>query len=361
MYEQLIKDNDENVIFSPLSLSIAVAQLYIGSEGKTREEIGKTFYFQGENEEFLANYEAFINNFDTNSNHNNLQMSIANSICINEIFVIDKNFEKSLKSHFDSDFYSFAKYNDAVDIVNDWVNKKTNKKINQLLSYDEMNVSTQILLNNVVYFKAAWEDAFEEKKTKKDKFFLSDSGFVKTDFMKINGRRLHVQIGKDWLFRLPYKDGKYEMLLILPYETDGIKRIEREINNLDLEKILSRTGISEFELSLPKFTALTEKDNINSELKRMGIQSAFSDSANLSPICEEKYCDLKVGSVGHKAVIEVNESGTEAAAVTTIKLNYFTGVPDELIIKFDHPFLYFIYENRSNTILFMGRCMNPVQ
>ncbi len=88
----------------------------------------------------------------------------------------------------------------------------------------------------MVYFKAAWEDAFEEKKTKKDKFFLSDSGFVKTDFMKIYGRRLHVQIGKDWLFRLPYKDPKYEMLLILPYETEGIKRIEKEINKLDLEK-----------------------------------------------------------------------------------------------------------------------------
>ncbi len=163
MYEQLIKDNDENVIFSPLSLSIAMAQLYIGSEGKTREEIGKTFYFQGENEKFLANYEAFINNFDTNSNHNNLQMSIANSICINEIFVIDKNFEKSLKSHFDSDFYSFTKYNDAVDFVNDWVNKKTDKKINQLLSYDEQNISNTNYTKQCGLFQGSLGRCFRRK------------------------------------------------------------------------------------------------------------------------------------------------------------------------------------------------------
>ncbi len=359
MYMEMVKGTDENIIFSPLSLSITMALVYTGSEGKTSDEIKKVLHFDENNDDFLNKYSEFINNLNESQSEEKFQLSIANALCVREKFKLNNKYKTNLRTYFNSDIFQFHEYNDAVNLVNEWVSKKTNNKIEKLLKPEKGNKHSQLILTNAIYFKDDWAEAFKKDQTLKDTFYLADGKKITTDFMRKEGYYQYRYFSNSAIIKLPYKNGKHEMIFVLPFKIHGIYSLEKEIKEAGIEKLFGDRSLIKYDLYLPKFTANYKNEKFVKEFQDLGILKAFGDSAEFYPMCEGNDCDLKISKIGHKAFIEVNEEGSEASAATFSRLDYFTGYSDNKKLKFDHPFLYFIIEKNTNTIIFMGRCMNP--
>jgi serpin B len=348
------EDSGENIIISPLSISQALIMAYNGAEKTTKEEMGSTLGLSGidrvkVNESFqnLTNY---LNQIDKD-----IELNIGNSVWIRDGEEIKEEFIQANKENFNAEVESLDFSDDkAVEIINNWIDNATNGKITKML---EPPISEDILmyLINAIYFKGEWSEQFDPKLTYQDNFYSHDGELQMVNMMrKSEGSVEFTSSEKYKAVRLPYGNGKTSMYIILPPEETDINEF---ISNMTLENWngIKRTVTDRDDIvfRIPRFKLEYGTKSIKDSLISLGMEEAFSDDADFSGIREY----VTISDVMHKAVIEVNEEGSEAAAATVVEMKA-TGVAEPITFIADRPFMFIINDDVTDTILFMGKVVS---
>lgn len=340
----------ENICLSPLSAQFAMAMVANGAEGKTRTEILDAMQL-GDS----ANTESrrLLDEIAAKTVWNeNCDVRIANSIWIKDGFDVKQEFVDTNKASFDA-FVESTEFNKAtVKRVNEWCSENTNGKIPTII--DRFTDNDRMLLINALYFKAAWSKPFQERNTTDKKFTTEKGEEIKVPTMMMRSNELFY---KDDAVAMVTKrlQGGYSMLFILPGE--GVKCDEAaEYVAKDFDTLLKNMEVTDVHLSLPKFTTDFGM-SLKSTLANLGIKRAFGSKAQFGGISSEA---LYISDVIQKTYINVNEKGTEAAAVTMTVVGLLSMRPSKTeIITFDRPFIYAIIKDNGNQVLFTGKVGNP--
>ncbi|WP_114941659.1 serpin family protein [Mucilaginibacter endophyticus] len=345
--------NSQNLILSPLSISFAVGMTSNGAAGQTLTDIRKTMDFDGFTEDQVNSYH---HNLITNlpDLDPNTTLKIANSIWYANSFTPLPAFIKT-----NTDFYNAEvkalDFNDktgSANTINSWVSGQTNNKITKII--DQINDGARMFLINAIYFKSTWKTRFDAGKTYKTSFHLADNSTVQASFMTNNDVNLNVAFNSEaTVVELPYSNSKYSMVMIMP-DAD-VKTFALSLDSDKWNVLMGKLTSSKSNITLPKFKFSYGVD-LKEILKSLGMSIAFSDQADFSRISST---GLTITEVKHKAYIDVNEDGTEAAAVTEVGMG-LTAAPTKNIIL-DKPFIFAIREMKTGLILFAGIVNDPTK
>ena len=359
LYQRVAAKESGNLFFSPFSISTALAMTYAGANGQTASEMAKTMRFGPNEPDFHYAYGSYLNALEDNAK-GNIQLRIANRLWGEKTYKLRDDFVALNKRAYDSPLKPMDFINSpdgSRTSINTWVADKTEQRIKDLIPEGIITTDTRLVLTNAIYFKADWLYQFKTKKTKEKKFTLADGEKIKVPFMHFKGAFDFYRNEKYKAIKLPYKGSKQSMVVVLPKEGVALSEIEHTI---DLNMFMYLEGYKpDVELALPKFKA-TLPLSLNGYLQEMGMQQAFTNAADFSKMSDGQA--LMISDVIHKAFIEVNEEGTEAAAATAVVMVLTsTNAPDPKPETFiaDHPFLFYIIDDQTGAILFMGRIMNP--
>ncbi|XP_068960311.1 alpha-1-antichymotrypsin-like isoform X1 [Petaurus breviceps papuanus] len=358
LYKKLILENSkENILFSPLSISIASALLSLGARGTTQTQILEGLRFnltETPEAEIHRGFQQLINSL--NLSNNTVQLSTGNALFIDQSLELLDKFQEDSKSLYSSEVFpaNFQNSDLATQQINDYVKKQTRGKIVKL--FDRLDEDTLMILVNYIFFSAKWENPFNSFYTSKDKFFVSKDQTVEIPMMHKN--KFYTGVFQDEELFCTVVELKYignaTALFILPDE-NKMKNVEDALSPEVLKKWKNSLQIREINLFLPKFS-ISSSYELAKILAKMGMEEVFTNRANLSGITGQN--NLKVSKVIHKAVMDVDEDGTEAAAVTGMFLvGSSLSWPLPPVIKFDRPFLVTL--NNDRNILFMGKVINP--
>jgi serine protease inhibitor len=336
-------DKEKNILFSPTCIKAAFAMAFEGANTKTQSEFEKVFDFKEDNSKFLAEIEYLKS-----------VTEISNSVWILENYEILDSYIDNMKSNFNLEPYSAKFASDpkgSADRINAWIEKSTKGMIKKMLNPADV-ADFKMALVNAIYFKQSWKKTFDEKLTKKSEFKNFDRTTAEVDMMhSLHYYRAH-EGQKEKVIELPYADNKTSMVIVLPKKMKGYEMTNEIYTGLNAQLIRQKVN-----LDLVKFTFETPTFELKGFLAQLGLIAAFEDYADFSGMRKEK--DLKIGTALHKAKIIVNEEGTEAAAVTVIGVIATSSIsqppPPILKITVDKPFYYFIKDNKTGTVLFMGR------
>jgi serpin B len=350
---QETQPKSDNLFVSPLSLHMALGMLLNGADNTTAQEIQKTLEMQGVSMADLNKaYKTLI--ADLPVADSKVTLGLANSIWYKTGFTVQPDFQSVLRDSFDAEITGLP-FNDAAAArINQWASDKTNGKIKKVI--DQIQADHVMFLLNALYFKGDWKARFDPKETVDAPFTLED-GSVKT--VKMMNIKSAFTIAGDATYsavKLPYGNGQFSMTILLP---KGTTTVDEVLSGLDLEEwkaTISRNNTTNVKVGLPRFK-LDYSVLLSGTLMRMGIQKAFSNSAEFVKISQDS--KVKVDFVKQDAYLGIDEKGTEAAAVTSIGMVTTSVGPEEPKFICDRPFGIIISENTSNTILFMGRIKNP--
>ena len=356
----MIKTN-QNIFFSPFSISTALAMTYAGANGGTAAEMAKAMHFGANEPDFHYAYGSYLNALEDNAK-GNIQLRIANRLWGEKSYKLKPDFVTLNKRAYDSPLQPMdfiGKPEKSRTTINNWVADKTEDRIKNLLSEGTISSDTRLVLTNAIYFKGDWLYQFKKKKTKTKKFYLTNGNKVNAPFMHFKGAFDFYRGTNYKMIKLPYKGGKQSMVVVLPHEDVSIAEVEKQINNSSFEQ-LNYNYKPEVELALPKFK-ITQPLSLNRYLQDLGINIAFTEQADFSNMTDGQ--SLMISDVIHKAFIEINEEGTEAAAATAVVMVITSTISQEIKpeeFKADRPFLFYIIDNQTQAILFMGRIMEPI-
>jgi serpin B len=252
----------------------------------------------------------------------------------------------------------FAQSEAAREMINDWVTEQTQQKIKELIPSGVLDAATRLVLTNAVYFKAGWLNQFEDSQTELDSFHLLDGSEISVEMMNIQDKFSYQVTDGYTAIELPYEGGKFSMVVFMPNE-GTLAQFEQGLEVSLLADLSGKFGRGEVILSFPKFKIESSLD-LGGALSELGMVDAFDAGlADFSKMTGAK--DLMITSVLQKAMVDVDEKGTEAAAATAVVVGV-TSMPaqdEPQVIKIDHPFLFFIRDVETNTTLFMGRIIAP--
>lgn len=351
LYNQT-KVEGENVFLSPLSTYYALLSAYEGSKNKTKTAFEKVLYLK---DSTRYNYDDLYkpeNNLD-----NLFGLKISNAIWVDKKFEVEAAFKNVVSSKYFSDFKqtNFANTALAVTDINRWVSDKTNQRITNMVSPSDINSETKLMISNAVYFKGEWRTKFEKLKTAESTFFTDNENQYKVDFMNITEDLNYFENDVFQFVTKPYKDSDMSFCVLLPKTLYGLEAIENNLNTDFFNEILEQTVATEVWLSIPKIKMETSY-KLKSALINMGLNDVFNNEADFSRILKNE--PLAIEQVAHKTYIDINEDYTEAAAATTTNV-YIRGLPSYKTFKADHPFVFFIVDNKTKAMVFIGRHTMP--
>lgn len=341
-----------NLMISPLSVSQALSMTLNGAAGDTKIAMEQALKVSGYdltelNELNKALVTALV------AHDPQVVISVANSIWYRQEYTIKSDFVSRNQTWYNAEVRP-VDFNDSgcKDLINNWVSDKTNKKITEII--DQINPESFMFLINAIYFKGTWKDEFDKKKTSKQAFYLEDKTEMQVDMMH---QKMDLNAFDNETFasvELPYGKGNWRMFLFLPSNGKTLSDVEKQLTPENWQSWLPQYDtLREVQFSMPRFTFAYEQ-SLKDALSAMGMEIAFTDKADLSGILPEG--GLLITDVKHKTFIEVNEEGTEAAAVTSVEVGV-TSIGN--FISFNKPFLFAIAEKTTGSILFIGRLMKP--
>lgn len=344
------EDKGKNVFISPYSISAALSMAYNGTGTNTKKAMENTLGFSGLTKAQINKGFKYINSA-LKQNDGKVELNLGNSIWIRNGVSVKQDFINLNKGTFNAtvsklDFSKKA----AVDTINKWVSNATKKKINKIID-PPIPESAMLYLINAVYFKGQWTEQFDKSSTFDGNF---TNGSSKTKKIRMMSRKAKIEYGEgnDYkAVRLPYGKGNTAMYCILPNKGNDINSFISSVNSakwVEIKNSIFKQG--NVTIRIPKFKMEYGIKELNNALGKLGMKDAFSNSADFSGIGNK----LKIDKVVHKAVIEVNEEGSEAAAVTGITLEA-TAMPENKEFIADRPFLFIIEDNKTGTILFVGK------
>ena len=351
------KEGGKSTLISPLSVTVDFGMVNNGAVGDTRDEINRVL---GYREGTVDGLNAFCQSMLVQSGKvdPSTTLNIANAAVINKTQVpLKDDFTKTIQSTYDAELiYKVFGQDDVMGLINDWCKKNTNGMIPELLTKQPKEDEYAHFLN-AVYFKGIWSMQFKKKDTKKIDFTLEDGNRISVDMMwqkdKFNYGSLS-DVGR--ALCLPYGNQAYRMILLLPNEGKTIEDLKEALDADSWQTMVKGLSGCEVDVQLPAFETETPALSLRDALKEMGIQKAFTPSADFSAMTDQS---IYIGDVFHKAKIKVDETGSEAAAVTDIVMILgSSGLDSEpKVINFhcDRPFLYAITEVSSGAIFFLGQ------
>ncbi len=349
---------DENILFSPFSISTALSMTLNGATGETFEAMKEALGFGDKTlQEINGTYRKLMTEMVPVDDR--VTVDVANSVWVEKRLDVKQPFMLTLQDYYKAEARSIDILDpEALDQVNGWIEEKTHDKIADMLDYLDPDLA--MLLINAIYFNGKWKYQFNEDDTSDELFYVTPDAPVTVPMMHQTTNLNTTRKDNFRLVEIPYGQGNYTMVVLLPDENVSIRDLAASITQTDwnewIEELSGNT--SKVELSMPRFK-YEYKRNLKNDLINLGMGIAFSDDADFKNISDQ---ELKISRVLHQTFIETNEEGTEAAAATVVEIVFKTSDPGDLVIKIeiDHPFLYFIREISTGTILFAGRVSNPV-
>lgn len=368
LYKKLSSDKpEENLFFSPYSISTALAMTYAGASGKTEQEMAKALNFYLPQESLHHAFMDIEDKLNKVQQSGNVKLNVANSLYPQKDYKIRQEYKDFVKAFYGVEITSVDYRNaekEARALINTWVENKTNNKIKDLFS-QPLNPLTRLILVNAIYFKGNWASQFDKKYTKDENFYFPLNNFIssknskKVPMMNKMGEFKFAEVDALKILELPYVGEELSMVILLPKNKYGIKGIEEKISVNKLNEWRNSLRTQKVKVSIPKFK-MTESFNLNEVLKSMGMVDAFKEfNADFSGMISKEDGQLYIGSVIHKAFVEVNEEGTEAAAATAVVMLTRSVPSPPPVFSADHPFIFLIQDNATGSILFMGRMLEP--
>ncbi|MDN3579381.1 serpin family protein [Mucilaginibacter flavus] len=345
--------DNNNLFLSPLSVSMAIGMTSNGAAGQTLHDIRNTMNFNNFTEDQVnAYYQKLITELPQLDSKTTLK--IANSIWYaNSITPVPAFLQVNTTSYNakvqSADFSNAA----TKDAINNWVSSATNGKIPAII--DNIPSDVIMYLINAIYFKSTWASKFDAAKTKPDNFYLTGGGTVQANMMNGDGNFNYARNADASILELPYSNKKFSMVVIMP-TTKTVKEYAAGIDSAKWQTLMSSLNPGHADVSLPKFK-FSYSITLNGILSTLGMSNAFSDAANFTRI--NAAGGLRITEVKHKAYVEVNEEGTEAAAATSVSVG-ITAAP-VYYFKIDHPFMFAIREMKTGLVLFTGVVNDPTK
>ncbi len=355
LFQQVaMSDDGANAFVSPLSITMAMGMLYNGTSGNARTEMAEALDMSGFSDEEINEYYQKISQALLNIDPLTTLM-IANSIWFKKDYPVKQSFFDINQKYYDAevrelDFGAPA----SVDIINNWCAKNTNNKIDKIIN--QIPGDAVMYLINAVYFKSKWQFQFDKKDTKTAKFTLQDGSQTNVSMMEQTTDLPYYANDKLQCVEMPYGNQAFSMVVLLPAEGNDLGSVVEYFDHGSWEKVLAGLYDTNVRLKFPRFKQECEF-SLNNPLKDIGMKSIFQ-TGYLNNIADNSR--LCVSEVRHKTFVEVNEEGTEAAAITSVEV-LDTAYPGGGPVRFyaDRPFVYLIKEKSTGVILFIGRMDHP--
>ncbi|XP_074998660.1 ovalbumin-related protein X-like [Calonectris borealis] len=364
---------NDNIFYSPLSIIAALAMVYLGARGNTEFQMEKVLHFDkiaglggttqtkcGKSMNIHILFKELLS--DITAPKANYSLHIANRLYAEKTCPVLPIYLKCVKKLYRAglEMVNFKTASDqARQLINSWVENQTNGRIQDFLASGSVDLDTMLVLVNAIYFKGIWKTAFKEEHTREVPFSVTkqESRPVQMMYQNSTFKVAVVAAEKMKILELPYASGELSMLVLLPDDVSGLEQLE---NKISFEKLTEWTSPNVMEkkrvkVYLPRMK-IEEKYNLTSVLMALGMTDLFSPSANLSGISSAK--SLKISEAIHEAYMEVNEEGTEMAA-SAVVMGGIKHSSDFEEFRADHPFLFLIKHNPTNSILFFGRYCSP--
>ena len=359
MYSMVKSGDEKNVFFSPHSIFTAMAICYDGAGGTTKEQIANVFYFPLDKTILEVRLGEVID--EINSETGDYELKTANALWIEKSYPIKEQYIFNAENYYSGKVTKLnfvGQPEESKDTINDWVEEKTNDKIKDLIPDGLITPNTRLVITNAIYFNGKWLNEFDKQATREEKFYPSENEEILVDTMFTNQHLKYGENSDSKIIELPYKGNNLCMYIVLPNDNE-IENFERAFSVVDYEKLKSRMD-SKYEVKtwIPKFK-FEYTNKLSETLIEMGVVDAFQFGyANFSEISDT---DLAISEVIHKAFVDVQEEGTEAAAATAIFVVEESSPEPIPIREFraDHPFMFFIEDKRTGCILFMGKVERP--
>ncbi len=352
--------SNENIFFSPLSISTALSMALNGANGETKQQIKNVIDFGDYTDEEIN--AAFKNMQDVfTALDQNVEFSLANPAWYRNDMTLMETYRDILVNYYYAEIAGLNFMDPAsVITINNWIADKTKDKIKDMIS--ELDPTTVLVLVNAIYFNGTWKYEFDKNDTYPGYFTGLNQEQINCEMMKSGKLKTKFLVDEDKSMAcLPYGNGNYEMVLYMPKANEDLGTVIAGLTADKLNTMLQTATEDSVCVYLPKFKIETETLNISKILSDLGMPLAFSGAADFSNIFGPDL-QISISKVLHKAFIKVNEEGTEAAAATVVIFEYTStiGGSNESIIFFDHPFIFFIREVTTGEILFAGKLVDPV-
>ncbi|WP_373481974.1 serpin family protein [Acetobacterium sp.] len=359
LYKNLALGN-ENLMISPVGVSLAMDMAYNGATGATREAMATALNIQGIDIDSLNNNNRALLYFLTSADPK-VSLNIANSIWMFEDFKFSEAFVETVQN----DYQAEAKKLDfadpkSADVINKWVKDQTQGTIDQIVT-PPIKSETIMFLINAIYFKGAWTSPFEQELTTDQSFKLADGQTVTAPTMYQSGTYDYFKTAGFQALRLPYgEEQQMAMVLFLPDEEVHLSEFQKQLNQDNWSNWMALFEEKEGSLTLPKFT-MEYENSLNQALTDLGMGIVFEPGkADFSGMAAAGTAgDIYISDVKHKTFIQVDEAGTEAAAVTSVEVGTTSMPVYDFELKFDRPFFYAIQDRKTGAIIFMGSVLDP--
>jgi serpin B len=364
-YHQLIATHD-NLVFSPASISIALAMAYAGAAGSTASEMATTMHYTLPPERLHPAFDALDlalasrGEGKLGADGGPMRLHVVNAAWGERTYIFESTYLDTLAANYGVglsllDF--ITGFESARLTINNWVASQTEDKIQNLLPENSVDTFTRLVLTNAVYFNAAWLNPFDPNNTHDGTFSLVDGTTVTTKFMGAHLASVPAMQGDGFVaVSLPYQDDRLSMLVVVP-DAGTLASFEVSLDEAKFNAIVAGLTSQQVILGLPRFRTETSQD-LGDLLQALGMTSGFvMGQADFSGM--DGTHNLYISKVFHEAFIDVAEKGTEAAAATAVVMGAGSAAPTGLDIYADRPFLYFLRDQPTGAMIFMGRVLDP--
>ena len=356
----------DNIFFSPYSIFTALSMTFEGARGETANEMQQILKIAQDNE----TYHNYVKNLYEYLNYNQeYNISTANALWIKNNYNLLNSYINVIQQFYGGEISNidFSNPEQAAEIINQWVENKTNNLIKDLIPSSAINPELcRLILTNAIYFKGTWKIQFDQTNTTERDFKLPSEEVISVPNMilkETQNRFNYTETDELQILELPYSGDKLSMFILLPKENNNISTILDSLNEELYNEWISALHKVNVDIYLPKFKIETPLYGLNDYLKKLGMEKAFTDDADFSGITGKT--DLKIDTVIHKAYIDVNEEGTEAAAATAVIMAVTSidggNEPSRIVFNCNHPFIFCIQHKDTNTIIFIGKIIDPLQ
>jgi serine protease inhibitor len=349
----------DNIFISPTSIALALGMTWNGALGETKQEMADVLGLSDMTiDDVSLGGSALLAALQ--SADPKVLLEVANSLWVRQGFVLAKLFTDRNRQFFSAEVTNldFADRK-SVDRINGWVAKKTHDKIKSIIS--ELSPEEVLILINAVYFKGTWTKEFDKKLTMERDFHMTRDALKKHPMMSRSDDFRYYEGEGMQMARLPYGDGRLGMLVFLPKEGSGIADFVAGFSAENVGRWVDSLRYKEGEVVLPRFKLEYDK-SLSTVLKQMGMARAFSPQADFGGmLAKPGTLPFYISDVLHKTFVEVNEEGTEAAAVTAVKM-MATAMPGEVekfVMVCNRPFVYAIHDEKTGSVLFIGALLEP--
>ena len=363
LYAQLDREQQgKNLFFSPTSTSVALAMTAAGARGPTQSEMAEVLHLDADLAQAHAHYHQLLAQWNAVGEKRAYQLRVANRLWGQKGFPVLPEFLALTRQQYGAELLllDFAQAVAASQEINRWVEQQTNGKIKDLIPPGSLNTMTRLVLTNAVYYKGDWVQPFDKQNTREENFTVSAQAKVKVPLMHQQTKMGYTAEETFQMLELPYAGQGLSMVVLLPKQVGGLPELEKTLTVDKLASLMSKLHIREVNAFLPKFK-LETSFGLNPTLEAMGMKRALSREADFSGISSAEA--LYISAVLHKAYVDVNEEGTEAAAATGVVMMAMSArLPQPIpVFRADHPFLFLIRDTKAGNILFMGRLTNPTK